>query len=213
MAAKRNEVALTISEPNIQHLILRVVGTSPYLQARFGAKAQQAMRDKMVAGSTAKKGVQREARDFDRDFREAQHRSEEGWVGIPASAFRNAMIDACRMVGFEMTRAKMSVFVEADGLDSVDGTPLIRLDAGEPERSEMITRNSGPGRLPDIRVRPMWRAWAARVTLTYDADQFTANDVANLLRRAGIQVGIGEGRPFSKMSAGLGFGRFDIATA
>lgn len=201
-------VRVMVSPPNFQTAALRITGTSPYMQAKFSEKTKQAMAAKMAAGSTGKKGVARSARDFDADFLAAQHRSVEGWVGIPAAALRNACIDACRMVGFQMTRAKMSIFVEADGFDAGDGTPLVRLDAAEPERSEMMTRNATG--VVDIRVRPMWRTWGADIRVTFDADQFTAGDMVNLLARAGIQVGIGEGRPFSKSSAGLGFGLFRV---
>lgn len=208
MAPRQTPEVVAVSPPNFQTAHFRVKGATPYMQARFGAKAMQAMRMKMLAGSTAKKGTAREPRDFDRDFREAQHRAVEGWIGIPAPAFRNACIDACRMVGFEMTRAKMSIFIEPDGFDAIDATPLVRLDAPEPERTEMITRNATG--VPDIRVRPMWREWAADLRVQFDADQFTLSDVANLLTRAGRQVGVGEGRPFSKKSAGLDFGRFSM---
>lgn len=39
-----------------------------------------------------------------------------------------------------------------------------------------------------------------------------AVDVANLMNRVGAQVGIGEGRPDSKNSAGMGWGLFSIET-
>lgn len=211
MAKKTATQEVVMVKPlNMQHIQVRLVGTSPYMQARFPAKAMQAMKSKMEAGSTAKKGSKREARDFDNDFQEAQHVSTDGWNGVPASAIRNACIDACRMVGFKMTHAKLSLFAMADGNDQVDGTPLIRLDADKPERTDMAVRNATG--VADIRVRPMWREWAMNVTLTYDADQFTASDVVNLLVRAGVQVGIGEGRPFSKSSNGLGFGTFRVET-
>lgn len=205
-ASKQSTVV--ISPPNFEVLSLRLVGTAPYVQARFSAKATQAMMAKMAAGPTAKKGTKREARDFDDDFRQAQHVSAEGWVGVPAAAIRNACIDVCRMVGHKMTHARMSIFCRADGNDAVDGAPLIRLDAPPPERLDMATRNATG--VADIRVRPMWREWALDVQLEYDADQFTATDVANLIARAGVQVGIGEGRPFSKASNGLGYGTFRI---
>lgn len=209
MATKAPEaVGLTISPPNLQTLELRIVGQAPYMQAKFSEKAKQAMMTKQAAGSVAKKGARREARDFDADFVAAQHRATDGWAGIPAAALRNACIDACRMVGFQMTRAKMSVFIEPDGFDQADGTPLVRLLAPEPEKTEMATRNATG--VVDIRIRPMWREWSAIVRLTFDADQFTASDVTNLLARAGLQVGIGEGRPFSKSSAGMGFGLFTV---
>ena len=53
--------------------------------------------------------------------------------------------------------------------------------------------------------------WEADVRIRYDGDQFTASDVVNLLARAGLQVGIGEGRPDSKKSTGMGWGLFEIA--
>lgn len=209
MATSTLEAAsLTISAPNLQTLELRIVGEGPYMQAKFAEKAKQAMMAKQAAGSVAKKGAKRDPRDFEADFRAAQHRATEGWAGIPAAALRNACIDACRMVGFQMTRAKMSVFIQPDGFDATDGTPLVRLIADEPEQTEMATRNATG--VVDIRVRPMWREWGALVRVTFDADQFTATDVTNLLARAGLQVGIGEGRPFSKSSAGLGFGLFRV---
>lgn len=205
--AKPKEV-ITITPPNFGTAELTIVGTAPYVQARFSAKAMQAMRAKQQAGSTARKGTKREARDFDADFREAQHFSTQGWVGIPAAALRNACIDVCRMVGYKMTLAKMSIFIEADGHDQVDGAPLVKLDAAPPERTDMAVRNATG--VADIRVRPMWREWSAKVRVRFDADQFTLSDVVNLIARAGMQVGIGEGRPFSKDSNGLGYGLFRI---
>lgn len=206
VAAKSTDGALSISAPKFQILTVRVIGAAPYMQARFSEKAKQAMRDKMEAGSTAKKG-KREARDFEADFQASMHRTADGEFGIPAPAFRNAMIDACRMVGYPMTKAKMSVFVLADEIDAIDGTPLVLIE-GTPEKSEMMTRNATG--VADIRVRGLWRKWACDLTLRFDADQFTAEEVINLLARAGVQVGIGEGRPFSKQSNGMGFGVFDI---
>lgn len=206
--AKKEEV-ITISAPNFQRVEVTLIGTAPYMQARFSAKAMQAMMAKMAAGSTARKGTKRDPRDFDEDFKQAMHISTDGWVGVPAAALRNACIDVCRMCGFKMTHAKMSIFVEANGHDVVDGAPLVRLDAPEPERVDMATRNATG--VADIRVRPMWREWRLNVVLRFDGDQFTASDVINLISRAGEQVGIGEGRPYSKSSNGLGYGTFKVA--
>jgi hypothetical protein len=204
-AVKENVVA--IKAPAFSHIALELIGTAPYCQARFSAKAMQAMMSKMAAGSTANKSRTKVARDFDDDFEQAKHISTEGWQGIPASAFRQAMISACRLVGFRMTLAKLSVFVKADGFDRVDGIPLIRFE-GTPERTEMAVRNATG--VADIRIRPMWREWSAKVRISYDADQFTLDDVTNLMSRVGLQVGIGEGRPDSRDSAGLGWGTFEL---
>lgn len=206
--AKAVQEAVAIRAPNFQMATFRIVGTAPYVQARFSQKAIEQMKSKMVSGSRSRKGAPRAARDFDEDYKQAFHISTEGWHGIPASAFRNAMISACRVVGFKMTIGKLSVFVEKDGLDRVDAIPLIKIE-GEPEPFEMAVRNSTG--VCDIRVRPMWKEWAANVRIIFDADQFSATDVSNLLMRAGMQVGVGEGRPDSRSTAGMGWGTFTIA--
>lgn len=49
------------------------------------------------------------------------------------------------------------------------------------ERIDMAVRNATG--VADIRVRPMWREWSADLRIRYDADQFTLNEVTNLLAR------------------------------
>jgi hypothetical protein len=115
-------------------------------------------------------------------------------------------------VDYKMTVARLSVFFEADGFDRDDGTPLVRITKGEPRCVEHMVR-VGPSKAPDIRSRPMWDpGWEANITVRFDADQFTIQDVANLLSRVGQQVGIGEGRPDSKgTGGGMGWGMFLLA--
>lgn len=209
MTKKQNkESTLVIDPPKIETGLFEIEGTAPYVQLRFSEKAIKAMREKHEAGTTANKSRKKEARDFDEDFRHSMHYDEkDGWVGIPASAFRAGMISACRLVGFKMTIAKMSVFVLPDGFDRVDGTPLIRIN-GEPEPLTMHTRNATG--VCDLRVRAKFWPWSAKVAVQYDGAQFTDKDVANLLMRVGAQVGIGEGRPDSKNSSGMGWGTFRL---
>lgn len=197
-----------IRPANLQVISVEIEGTAPYVQLKFSEKAKGLMAAKQMAGSAGKASKAKAARSFEDDFAQAQHISEDGWCGIPATAFRAAMIDACRTVGLEMTRAKMAVFVVADGLDAEDGTPLVRLDAPPPEMHVGAVRNATG--VADLRARPMWRRWKATVTLRFDADILTAENVVNLLSRAGQQVGIGEGRPFSKKSVGQGWGTFEV---
>lgn len=204
--AGSSESVITVSPPNIQGVTVRLVGTAPYMQARFSEKAMHAMMAKM--DGTVKKGNKtRAVRDFNEDMVNAMHISTEGWVGLPASSLRAALISACRLVDFKMTIGKLSLFVQADGLDSVDGTPLIKI-YGTPERNDMPVRLATG--VFDIRIRPMWREWYIEPTITFDGDQFALEDVLNLLRRVGLQVGLGEGRPDSRKSTGLGFGTFDV---
>jgi hypothetical protein len=208
-AASGKHETVQITAPRINTAEFKIIGTAPYIQLRFSEKAINAMREKHEAGSQANKKKAKEARDFHQDFIQAQHMSDDKkpWNGIPASAFRNGMISACRLVGFKMTLAKLSVFILPDGFDKVDGVPLIKID-GTPESHLMHARNATG--VCDLRVRAKFWPWSATVRVQYDADQFTATDAANLMTRVGAQVGIGEGRPDSKMSAGMGWGTFKL---
>lgn len=204
---KEKEVKIT--PPNFQTAEFTLTGVTPYVMNKFSQKVIGEMAAKHAAGSTANKGTKRKKKDFDANYQEAMHRSKQGWIGIPASCFRNALISACRLVGFKMTIAKLTLFVEADGYDRDEGTPLIKITHGEPTKNIGYVRNADLS--PDIRIRPLWEeGWQAKVRVRFDADQFTLEEVSNLFHRVGLQVGIGEGRPDSKKSAGMGWGLFSI---
>lgn len=215
MSTKKSEVAastakqreLTITAPRFEEMCIDIVGTAPLVQHRFWKKA-----DIMQSQTEVKTGKRpkRSPRDFEADFQKSAHRLVDGSYGIPASAFRNAMISACRLVGFKMTIAKLTVWVKQDGFD-LENYPLVRLTSGTPHRHDAYVRNDTG--VVDIRSRAMFDEWSASLRLVFDSDQFSATDVANLIARAGGQVGIGEGRNDSKDSAGMGWGSFRIVTA
>ena len=199
------EETCVISAPNFGMINLIIEGTAPLVVERFSKKAE--LMAKMAEGSSAKNRKERSARDYDKEAEDARYRSFEGWEGMNAAAFRAAMISACRLVGFKMTMAKLTAFVEEDGFDKNDGLPLVRI-YGESNTYTAHTRNATG--VVDVRSRPMYRKWAAKLCIRYDMDQFKMADVLNLLSRVGMQVGIGAGRPDSKASAGCGFGLFQV---
>lgn len=130
------------------------------------------------------------------------------WEGFNASGIRIGSIDVCRLVNFKMTLAKLSIFVLADGVDIYSPMyQLIRI-IGKSEKFETIGRTSTGVAM--LVIRPMYFPWGANLRIRYDAGQFTATDVTNLIWRLGEQNGICEGRHNSKESAGQGWGCFKI---
>lgn len=200
---------VTIKAPRFGIAQFHVEGLAPLVIHRFSAKTKQQMKDKMETGKASSSKRNREAKLTDDLYEEARYRSADGWDGFNASSIRAAMISACRLVGFKMTLAKLSVFVEADGTDALEPQiPLIRI-FGDPIKQEDMARvETGQ---PYVTVRAAYHSWKATIRIRFDMDQFTHQDVANLMSRVGLQVGIGEGRPDSKNSAGMGWGLFQIA--
>lgn len=204
----KQTASVQITPPNIKTAVFKIIGTAPLVIHRFSAKAKNGMLDKMKEGSTAKKGKKREALDTEATYNQARYVSNDGWDGFNVASIRCGLISACRLVGFKMTLAKLSVFVEADGRDATEPEfGLIRI-YGKPRKTEMVARvETGQAY---VTIRPSYDDWYAKVRIRFDADQFTIQDITNLLARVGEQVGIGEGRPDSKNSAGMGWGTFRI---
>lgn len=204
---KGKEESVSITAPAFKTVEIEVVGTAPLVVNKFSAKAREQMKASQMAGAKKVRKAH-DPKDFQACFEAARHIAEDGgWDGVTCATFRKAMIDACRLVGFPMTKAKIGFYVEPDGVDKDEGTGLVKIIGGKPEYSEMLVKPEMGG--ADIRPRPMWRKWACRVRITFDSDMFTETDIANLLMRAGMQCGICEGRPSSK-SGGMGWGLFKI---
>jgi hypothetical protein len=206
MAGKNAEV-ITVAAPKFKTVQLEIEGTSPYVQHKFSEKAKLQMIATQEGGDASRTKKKREPKDFDACYEQATHRMKNGECGIPAPAFRNAMISACRTVGIVMTRAKLCVFVEADGVDKDDGTPLVKIVGARKKHIAPARNDNGS---IDIRARPMWDKWSAKIRIRFDESMIGIKDVVNLMVRVGMQVGIGEGRPDSRNSAGLGWGLFRI---
>ena len=204
----RQEVRCTIAPPNFKDAEFTLFGTAPLVIHRFSAKTKNEMKTKMETGKAASSKKNREAKSTDSLFEDARYRSPEGWDGFHAGALRCAMISACRLVGFKMTLAKLSVFIEPDGCDAIEPQiQLVRIYAEPVKQEDMARVETGQ---PYVTVRAAYHNWRAIVRIRWDADQFTIQDISNLLSRVGMQVGIGEGRPDSKNSAGMGWGLFKI---
>ena len=205
MLQQKKTEQVQISAPNFGVIESIIIGTAPLVIERFSKKAE--LMAKMQEGATAKNRKERSARDYEKDAEDARYRHPDGWEGVNAAAFRAGMISACRLVGFKMTLAKLSVFIEADGFDKIDGLPIVRI-YGESYAFQAHTRNATG--VVDVRSRPQYRDWACKLRVKFDQSQFSTSDVLNLISRVGMQVGIGAGRPDSKSSAGCGWGTFRL---
>ncbi len=207
---QKTALKATIKPPKFEQatFTIHALEGTPLVIHRFSAKTKKQMKDKMEEGKSAGSKKNREAKSTDTTYEEARYRHADGWDGFNASSLRCAMISACRLVGFKMTLAKLSLFVVADGPDASEPQiPLVRI-IGEPRKQEDMARvETGQ---PYVTVRAAYHDWSAKINLRFDADQFTVQDVANLLARVGLQVGLGEGRPDSKNSAGMGWGLFEV---
>lgn len=210
MAQAKAKVRIEITPPNFVVLPVRVEGTAPLMLHKFSEKMRKQIEEKQTAKDTVTK--KRQPKDYAAEFNSARYRAKVGgWDGLPAGAFRAAMIAACRRVdGLPMTQAKGAFFIIADGRDETDGTPLIKIDGKATHDTRPVRLESG---VADMRNRPRYDSWGCDLQIQFDADLLSEKDVANLLARAGATVGVGELRPQGPNSYGGDFGTWRVMTA
>jgi hypothetical protein len=197
---------IEIQPPNFQVVKLRLEGVSPLMLHKFSEKSRKQMEETQQAESKTKK--KRAPKDYKAEYLGAKYISTAKWEGIPALSIRAAMIRACSNVdGLPMTVAKGAFFIKPDGFDVTDGTPLVRIHGKSVHDTRPVRLESG---VTDLRNRPRYDSWACEIAVEFDADLVSANDVANLLARAGTQIGIGELRPFGRKSFGGDFGMWCV---
>jgi hypothetical protein len=207
---KEVRMVQTIEAPRFDEGVFTIKGAegSPLVVHRFSEKAKKQMEDGMTGVRLPGTKKKREIIDPKQEYEMAKYVSKEGWEGFNASAIRNAMISACRLVGFKMTLAKLSIFVVQDGQDKFEPQiPLVKINGNSVLQRDINHVETGQAYLT---FRPAYHNWSAKVRIRWDAKQFNANDITNLLARVGMQVGLCEGRPDSKHSAGMGWGLFNV---
>ena len=209
---------LLILKPRMTPLGLILRGDSPLVLNPYGPKLLEEMiRDQ--AKSASGKG-KKSAKDPVECFNGSRYRLPDGRDAVKASAIRAATISAARFCDksvpmtlvagvFFVNRRQQLIPIEhpEKGWYGVDVEPL-----HDRRFVRVNTKGAGTGSL-DVRHRPMYDPWQITVEVEYDATNISAEQVVNLVERAGVSIGIGNGRPELKRSMQWGtFHVIDVGT-
>ena len=119
------------------------------------------------------------------DFENAKELTKDGEPGISAIRFKCGCVDVCRTVtSLPMTEARRAIFVEGKVLPLKFKKCIMRTD---------IIRL--PNGAPDLRYRPEYHGWSVKLRINFNSEVLSAEDVVNLLSRAGQFEGVCEWRP------------------
>jgi len=189
-------MAITLKPIVPVRLSFYIKGTSPLIQHAWSNKSLAMMR----MSAAERKKQPKEARDPEKIASDSCYRTDKGEIGIPLTAFKAALISSAHKdFGLEKTLLRKSFFIPSD-----DSGRVVAIEASEYVIREDIVR-VGMNQT-DIRYRPMFTEWRAKIVAEIDAELLTTEDVANLVNRAGFSIGIGEWRP----EKGGEFGRFTL---
>jgi hypothetical protein len=179
-AAIESAKSLIIAQPTILSVALEVEGTADLIQNRFSQKSVEQMLRKHIGIS-----VQRESKKPREVLEDATVYNMDRRVAIPPTCFKMAMLGAApQLKGLKKTELRMALFVQGNSIPITYREMVPRMD---------IARTSGIGRVPDVRFRPSFQDWRARIIIQF-SDTLTVQTVVDLLNRAG-NGGVGEWRP------------------
>lgn len=186
---KNEEVGIILPRINIQTIEIRLVGDSPLICHAWSQKAKQEMLDKQMKKAKSAK----EAKDPERCYRESMYYLPDNKTpGFPSVAFKNAAVDACSHVE-GVTK------VEARGAFHIVGD-MVKLEGKPSMREDMVRIGMGTA---DIRHRAEFRQWSVKITVRFNANVLSAEQIVNLFNTAGFAIGVGEWRPQRDGSFGM----------
>jgi len=193
--------AIVLQRLNDVFVDLEIKGVTPVIPHKWSEKAKSMMPGHPDAeGVKKKKGV----RKPEEEAEACVYRLPDGSPGMPATAFKAAIIGACRFFDKpSMTEAKLLVFVEGIGPDQlvpIEGKPILREDT---------PRNANGS--ADLRYRYAFENWSATIRVRYVPTSITVESVVTLVDAAG-RGGIGDWRPSAPKSSTGTFGTWRVAT-
>jgi hypothetical protein len=180
-------------------LIISIVGMTPLIPHKWSEKALRMMRDKQQ-GSTVRD--KREAKVAEAEAEGCQYYLPDGTPGMPATAFKAAIVGACRLFeGLTMVMAKQAIFVVGEGVEQ-----LVRIE-GECTLREDTPRNATG--VADLRYRYAYHPWRASLLVRYLPSVIDPGSIGTLVDAAG-NGGVGDWRPSAPKSATGTFGCFAV---
>lgn len=157
------------------------------VQHKWDAKMMDKIRDKKIEGRKTK---EREPCDPDRECEAATYRLKDGRYALPVVQVKNAMISAAhRDIGFDKTLVRKGIFFVGE-----EGIFVPLITPGAKMREDVVRVPAKTGNA-DLRYRPMFETWKAKLRFEYDAALLRVDDIVSLLDRAGFGIGIAEWRP------------------
>lgn len=188
-----SEAIISIDRIPQETIRVPLLGVSPLITHKFSEKSKKKMLDTTQGRSTPK-----EPKDPQAEYEACLYRLAEGY-GMPADAFKDATVGAARFYGKELSMTALNQFIFVTGEVGDDGRQLVQIE-GEPRMREDVVRVGRGG--TDLRYRPEFYPWSAKLDVTYFSNAITRETVLSAIDAGGLAIGVGDWRPERKGTFG-----------
>jgi hypothetical protein len=204
------------------YMTLYLIGDTPLIMHRWSEKAKRIMLSRQT-----KQPLEKTAKDPVRDFEDATYyideqgndvvedqrhvysdfyaqvaktkRTNEPRFGFPSSGVKRSATRGARTLGLVMTDTMGSFWVMGSMVE-ICGERVMREDA--------VPVGSGTRRTADLRYRPEFRNWWAKVEVKYNESALSVQQLVAMFNNGGTVSGLGEWRS----GRGGSFGMFHVAS-
>ena len=192
-AKKRQRPDAQIVMPKIQvsEFLVPIKGVTPLIMHKFSDKARLAIEEKQQQ----KAKIAKAKRDPKAEYLAAMYvmpgtgkaGSKTAKYGVPASAYKQAAVSACRYIdGLTMTFIKGAFHV----IDDAGG--LVQIKYKSIRMRDDTVRIGPAGGTLDLRYRPEFTDWSTILLIRYNEACISPEQIVNLFNHAGFHVGVCE---------------------
>ena len=200
---KKADTTVNVSIPaiEIKTFQIRLVGDSPLIVHAWSEKAKREMLEKQMKKAVKGKEAKDPFADFcnslywlsDKPEKPTMEDVQKAKFGFPVVAFKAAAVDGGYQSGIIPTKTvARAAFHIVGEFAEIEGTPEMRED--------MVRVGMGTS---DIRYRGEFKNWATTLTIRYNANAMSLEQIINLFNVGGFACGIGEWRPAKNGSYGM----------
>lgn len=195
--SKESEKKIVIPTLNINLVTakFKIVGTSPLLMDKFPEDVKKQIEEKQTGQGQTRKYL----RDIDKEQKQAIHRLPNGNIGFPAGGFKAGMIEATSFVGSKSFSKKLLRGMQI--VNAVDGLVPI-----EYKKQDICIHSIGS----NTKHTPQFHDWSCILTIQFDRNNISHEDIANLINYAGFYYGVGIWSP--RCQSGGNHGMYKLAT-
>lgn len=182
-----------------------IVGISPLIMSRFDEKSIRQIEES--APGKAKQGKKKVETPEEQYASSIYYLSDGKSYGMPAGAFKAAMVRAAQVVyDKQLVKTRTLFRIIADDPEA----NMVKINGDCRMRNDMV-RVGGMNKVAAPRYRAEFPSWSAVLTVQYVAGQLSEEEIVSYINAAGFCCGVGEWRP--EKSASGSFGMFQVVNS
>jgi len=186
---EQKEVGVSIIPIALETTNFKITGTSPLLMDKFPEEVQRAITEKQMGKSKTKK----ETRNLKVEVERAIHKTSDGKIGYPSVGFKAGLIESTSFIGDKFFSKKLLKGIQI--VNSVDGLVPIEF-----KKQDVLTHRIES----NTKYTPQFIDWSCVLTIQYDRNNISKEDLATLLNYAGFYYGIGIWSPRCRSGGNYG---------